>query len=258
MSMKLYSWKYGKIWLSESDMDTRPAIETYGEYSEDEVDVFEAFVKPDSVMIDGGACWGAHTCVLSSMGAAVMAFEPHPVLCKWIESSLRESLLPRAIVRNAALSNQDGFSSIEWTDAAKAEHIGHAKTSRGDRTISTQRLDTALSHASRCDFIKLDIEGDEPKALQGAHCIIGKFKPVLYIEYQENQNEILKSIPGSYVCWRHYPRQARYPNFKNVFIEEFKAGPPMLLCVSPGSKIFPGDVFNPSLLIPTSEWERVR
>lgn len=232
MAMKLYPWKYGKIWLSESDFDTRPAIETYGEYSEDEVDVFQAFIRPGSVVVDGGACWGAHTCALSSMGAAVMAFELHPALCRYIELSLADSLLPRAIVRNAALSNQDGFSSMGWADVAKAEHIGHSKTSRGDKPIFTERLDTVLSHASRCDFIKLDIEGDEPKALRGAQCIIGKFKPVLYIEYQENQADILAAVPDFYSCWLHHPRRDRYPNFRNVFIEEPKPGPPMLLCVT--------------------------
>ena len=41
---------------------------------------------------------------------------------------------------------------------------------------------------SRCDFIKLDVEGMEPEALQGAMNTIVKCRPVLYMELDREEN----------------------------------------------------------------------
>ena len=44
-------------------------------------------------------------------------------------------------------------------------------------------LDEALGDLPRLDFVKMDIEGHEPQALEGFSRLIGRHRPVLLVEF---------------------------------------------------------------------------
>jgi hypothetical protein len=61
---------------------------------------------------------------------------------------------------------------------------------------------------SRCDFIKIDVEGMEPEVLMGGLKTIYEHKPVIYIEVDREENnpllvEILETL--NYNVEQHFP-----------------------------------------------------
>jgi hypothetical protein len=62
---------------------------------------------------------------------------------------------------------------------------GHAKNSYD---VQINKLDNVIPHLniSRLDLIKVDVEGYELKVLQGAEETLKTFKPILFVELDDN------------------------------------------------------------------------
>ncbi len=80
----------------------------------------------------------------------------------------------------------------------------------GNTTIQVQTIDESV-HSDYITFIKMDIEGAELKALQGAKETIKKYKPILAISVYHKPDDILKIplyikslVPGYKIYLRHY------------------------------------------------------
>jgi FkbM family methyltransferase len=83
------------------------------------------------------------------------------------------------------------FGSLEINKKDSTEYIGQAIDYSNEKTQLTQMMSIDDLALSRLDFIKIDIEGMEMDALQGAQISIEKFKPQLIIEkIKSNEDEI--------------------------------------------------------------------
>jgi len=233
-TMVQHSWKYGTIYLTPADLDTRPAIEQFGEYSEAEVDVFRHFVRPGSIVIDAGALWGCHALALASLGATVHAFEPQ----YWPWSCLRQTLLDNSLTRQvkltrAALGERHGMTSMPVFDPVIEQHYGLTKTGDVGQGVMVFAIDDL--QLSGLDFLKIDVEGDEPKVLLGAMKTLQRFEPPVYLEFQFHQEKIMELFrqAGYVEFWKHSPPRDRNPNFFNRKAT-MQDGAPMLLALAPG------------------------
>src|SRR4029079_15801221 len=94
----------------------------------------------------------------------------------------------------------------------------------GDRgpDISVSTIDSL--DLSRCNFLKIDVEGMELAALRGARRTIEKFRPILYVDNHRREKspaiiEFLQSL--DYVLYWHiaplFDPDNYYPNAENVF-----------------------------------------
>ena len=75
-----------------------------------------------------------------------------------------------------------------------------------------------------CQFIKLDVEGMETEALQGAAATIGRFRPILYVENdrQARSAELIGLLQRyGYRLYWHLPPLFNVKNFRgdteNIF-----------------------------------------
>jgi FkbM family methyltransferase len=135
-------------------------------------------IKPDDVVFDIGASYGAYTLTACVMGAVVYSFEP--------EKTVFDDL-----VQNISINN--------WNDRCFPENIGiwdHSDSINMEsyaphwpkQTISgaytMESIDNIVKNKqlSKLDWIKIDIEGAEVNAIQGGLETINKFKPKLLIE----------------------------------------------------------------------------
>ena len=150
------------------------------------------FLKPHMIALDVGANLGEYTLFMAKRlsKGKVIAFEP-------VETTRNE------LVFNCGLNPFDNIQILGYGLGKKQEmitiyeiddaHEGLSTVYPGDRkvrasfVIQLQKLDDEFESLgiSSVDFIKLDIEGGELFALQGAKKVIEKFLPMIMIEIND-------------------------------------------------------------------------
>ncbi|WP_299686828.1 FkbM family methyltransferase [uncultured Tateyamaria sp.] len=153
-----------------------------------------ALLKPGDVAIDVGANVGTHTVHLAQLvsNGHVYAFEPQ---------SLTHAILRANIVRNKLRNvTTFPFAASDTTGNVLAMHLPVASTFNsgiaavsdggklGDKTI-TYRIDDLDIPPTR--FIKIDVQGSELRALQGAAALIARDTPILFVELEEQHLKAL-------------------------------------------------------------------
>jgi FkbM family methyltransferase len=168
-----------------------------GQYRLERSDVFVG-VQPGDVVIDGGACWGdtaVYFAHLAGPTGRVVAFEFDPAnddICRR-NLALNPELADRVEIVPCALWDRggqqlgyapDGYGT---TVALNPGSGAFATTASIDEIVAERGLD-------RVDFIKLDIEGAEVNALEGAANTLRRHRPRLAIAAY-HRNDDLTRIP---------------------------------------------------------------
>jgi len=139
-------------------------------------------VKTSGTAIDGGASIGAWANVLARYFRKVIAFEPTPESFEILATNTRSIRVIEC--RNQALMDKPGFISMKapiGNDAMKARYVDWDDDGRVQAiTIDSLKL-------RRCGLIKLDLEGAEALALDGAAETIARCRPALVVEIQHSK-----------------------------------------------------------------------
>jgi len=141
--------------------------------------------RDEAVAFDVGANIGAFTCLLASYGVAqVHAFEPVPeTFCRLKANVAANGLLDRCRLNCLAVGKDRELLTFRVDVRAPATNRwagseGNPARTRGKflQHVGTISLD-AYCHATgiqQIDFLKIDVEGMEPFALQGAQQLLSQ------------------------------------------------------------------------------------
>ena len=136
--------------------------------------------KNNDVIIDCGACIGDTALLFASLinqNGSVHVFDPinlHIKLCE-LQIELNPWAKEKILLNNVGVSNKKNIS-------IEPQHIKNISPAQQiNSTFSTLTLDEYTKNLKKVDYIKMDIEGSELKALTGAQETIKKFKPKLAI-----------------------------------------------------------------------------
>ena len=141
-------------------------------------------VNKTRVAIDGGAHYGSWTRTFAGIFDQVIAFEPRSILFECLESNTEYfdnvERIQKALgheERNVGIVNSKEVNSGTWhVQARKTKNKPHfAKGNTPLITIDSLNLDVL-------DFLKLDVEGFELYALQGAEETLLRCKPIIHLE----------------------------------------------------------------------------
>jgi FkbM family methyltransferase len=137
--------------------------------------------------VDGGAFTGLYSIGASLFSSGVIAFEPQPFQCKQLSRSMPKSVR----VVEAALSNKSGLGKLRMESLAGGSMSSLQPNSPlipsgVDKIVSTVRLDDLGD--INFGFIKLDVEGHEVEALEGAERVLSCTRPSLLIEAEERNS----------------------------------------------------------------------
>ena len=139
------------------------------------------------VVIDAGACWGDSTLYFANRvgeDGKVYSFEFIPANINIMLNNLKMNNNMKDIIhliRNP-LWDEDN-TMMYYRDYGPASRVSLEPIEPCNGTVVTKTIDTfcAESECASLDFIKMDIEGAEPNALEGAIESIKKYKPKLAI-----------------------------------------------------------------------------
>lgn len=167
---------HGNIAVIDGDTHISKWVEESGRLDHDQyaLPIILQHIKPGDTVIDAGAFIGDHTIAyIKAVGPTgqVYAFEPNQEAFECLKHNC-----PEALNFNVGVSDK-----YEFVNYSKSDNAGAGRISRsGMDKIQTVQLDTL--EISKLNFLKMDIEGHELKALLGAQQMIAKFKPTMWIE----------------------------------------------------------------------------
>jgi FkbM family methyltransferase len=154
-------------------------------------------VQPGDMVIDAGSCWGEVALYFADHTGAegkVYCFEFTPDNLEILEQniSLNQHLADRIEVVSKALWDQ---SEEILSYGAHGPSTSLVRDTKRERTleVSTLSIDDFVKDEgiARVDFIKMDIEGAELRALQGAEKTIRTFKPKLAISLYHKEDDFI-------------------------------------------------------------------
>lgn len=166
-------------------------------------------IRTRDTCLDIGANIGAITLALGRLAfeGQIFAFEPSQQNYDFLSTNIARNGITNVSLQRCALWNQDGklnFSFIDelaacsfvddglnGTSSEKIRSVVTAEWAQREplhistETVDCVRLDTWVEQGKieQIDFIKLDVEGAEVSALEGALKTIARFRPLLLTEY---------------------------------------------------------------------------
>jgi len=157
------------------------------------VSVAQRILAADAVVLDVGACLGFVSAAMSQVVPAgrVVAVEAGPHLIEGLRATAAQARGASVDVVHAAVGATSG--EIEYHADANGGAWGYvAPAGTGLRAPATANVVTVAQRTiddividcglDRVDLIKLDVEGFEVRALEGAQATLGRWSPVVVAE----------------------------------------------------------------------------
>lgn len=196
-------------------------INQFGIYERTELELLFEFLQPLSTQFEAGMALdiggniGNHALFFARRFRAVHSFEPNPATY----ALLRYNADWVANVQTHMLGLGDERGSFDLFE--HTENFGGSSMRRDDRAdrqavhIQVERLDDLGLDTEGLCFVKIDVEGFEPKVLKGAAATLGRCQPLVVLEQHESEF-VGGSTPsidllagwGYRFCWQQPPAHA--------------------------------------------------
>jgi len=170
-----------------------------GSYEYEKQLLFQQMIQEGNVVYDLGSHSGFYTILASVLvgnHGKVVAFEPHPRNLGYLREHLQLNNAQNVTVIDAAVSDKSGFIQFDGSG-----FTGHISSNHGDLQVKTVSLDELIetNQIPPPDFMKIDIEGAEASALQGAKSMLSRVHPTILLathgsEVHENCCQFLESL----------------------------------------------------------------
>lgn len=165
-------------------------INLFGRYEDPELKLLEQIVKRNRQLgtaLDIGANIGNHTLFLARLFDRVHAFEPNPLVLPLLEYNVRDQA--NVTVHAFGASSRDcerrAILPAANVGGGHVQATGVPDDAGGERlAFALKRLDGLKDLASNgsIDLIKLDVEGHELPALEGAAALLQAYRPLIALE----------------------------------------------------------------------------
>ncbi|MCC6508213.1 MAG: FkbM family methyltransferase [Pirellulaceae bacterium] len=215
----LVNARHGRMLVNRHDIYIGRSIQTLGEFSEAEVDLFRQVVRPGALVVEAGANIGTHTVPLAQLTGPtghVWAIEPQRIVFQTLCANLALNSLTNVTAIWAAVGKEPGqlfVPSIDYSTENNFGGLGLEGRTQGEAvnvlTIDSLRL-------PRLDLIKADVEGMEQVVLEGAQQTIQRCRPLLYVENDrsDKSDSLVQCIKQmGYAAYAHIPRLYSETNF---------------------------------------------
>ena len=182
----LWETPRGKFWVPQAGDDHSP----HWLFAEQESGIYgsgETGVQPGDVVLDCGAHVGTFTRAALDAGAKlVVAIDPSPPVLEALRRNVAEDVAEgRVVIVEKGVWDREDVLPLTMTEDNHGTHHLSLETSTDESVINVPltTIDNLVAelHLDRVDFIKMDIEGAEQKALMGAQNTLANYKPRLAI-----------------------------------------------------------------------------
>jgi FkbM family methyltransferase len=203
----------GPMIVNENDQYIGQSIRHLGAWAQDDIDLIASFCdiildnKTKMVLYDVGANIGSHTVALAKKYGnriTIRSFEAQRQIYYMLCGNVAINGLDNVICEYAAVSDVanniipiqlpdyntvNNFGGVELLTPEYSDNQNMAKPNM--EFIKTTTLD---SYNDTVDFIKMDVEGMEHLALEGARQLLTKHRPVCFVEIMKTDQTRVRQI----------------------------------------------------------------
>ena len=159
-----------------------------GTYEPDKTEAVLACVKEGDTAWDIGGHVGYYAILESKLvgqRGQVFVFEPRPLNAAYIKRHMKLNNIENVTLIESAVSDQPGIARFESRTGTGTGHL----SCDGNLQVETVTVDELVEQFdySPPDFIKLDVEGAEVEALNGALRTIERFRPRMVLATHDDQ-----------------------------------------------------------------------
>lgn len=152
---------------------------THPSFIRDDELFLERFLREGDIVIDGGANIGILTLLAARLvkeSGKVYSFEPHPRTFSYLKQNIESNKYISVTVIQKALSNR--AETLFMTD----EYVSDINRIQENASIAveTVRLENVIDTKERITLLKLDVEGYELFALEGARGLLDKVEVIFF------------------------------------------------------------------------------
>ncbi len=206
--LELYETPYGRFWAPPGSRYTLPfnlaeqAVQLYGSGAH--------FVQKGDIVLDCGANVGVFTRFALNAGAAkVVAVEPAPDNVECLRRNFRDEIAAgRVLLVPKGVWNRPDELELRIEEGNEAAATFVMNLNKVDRTVRVPLIpiDALVGELGlpRVDFIKMDIEGAEVRALEGARATLERFHPRLSIAVYHQWDHPVEVPKAARAAWPQY------------------------------------------------------
>lgn len=235
---KLVKSKYGFMLCNRFDKYVGNAIIQYGEYSDDEVELFTTLCITGDNIVEVGSNIGSHTLPLAlhiGEQGKLYAFEPQRFIFQTLCANIALNSLNNVFCFQKAVGKKSDILFLPKVDYNKHGNFGGVSLQKdGEEKVDVITLDKYLD-IDHLKLLKVDAEGMELDILKGAKKTIKKYRPFLFVENDrfDKHKKLIKYISSlKYNLYWHimplYNKNNFFNNSKNIYGELVSAN---MLCI---------------------------
>jgi FkbM family methyltransferase len=229
--------RHGRFLVNPHDVYIGQNLIHYGEYGEIEWQFISRFIKTGNVVLDIGANVGGFAVPMANTVGSkgvVLAFEPQPAVFHLLSENARHNNLTQLLPFRMGLGAAKAQLETNLPDYGAQGNYGAVSfTKQGaGLKVDIERLDDVFQQ-SQLSFMKIDIEGMELDALQGAQKTARRFRPIIYVENDRPEKSpalIEWFFQNQYRLWWHTTPLFNPHNFRNDRNNIY--GPDRILCIN--------------------------
>lgn len=163
--------------------------------------IFKQFVKPGMRVIDIGANIGYFSLLAAQIvgnNGAVYSIEPNMDNCKLLQASKNLNKFEQISILQVAASDTTSLLTLNtsYSNGTTSTLSQNAEILMASRTVPAIKIDSYKIFDAGVDFIKIDIEGAEYRALKGASRLIERCKPVIVSEFSPTAMPSVSGVDG--------------------------------------------------------------
>lgn len=168
--------------------------------------MFEKLIRPGWTVVEVGGHVGFISLwfeYLAGANGRVFVFEPGSNNLPYIKKNISESkcitLIEKAVGSSVgkvsfyedSLTGQNNSLVKDFSGYKVNANFSHVSSEIEEKSVPLTMLDTEFQ-GTRVDFVKIDIEGGEFGAMQGASRMLAESQPAFMVEIQANEEELFE------------------------------------------------------------------
>lgn len=159
-----------------------------GNFEPEMVRLFDAFLTPETTVLDIGANIGCTAILFGQRAREVVCFEPSPTTYHFLQKNTRAAGLQNIVCVNSGLGKASGSFELTFSTDNRSGGFVSDKTSASAghqvESINIRQGDQFVrEHISESiGFIKIDVEGFEQNVIEGLAETLRRDQPVVVLE----------------------------------------------------------------------------